>query len=138
MAVPISELEQPIFDALTDQIFTLHVDFINTVTSCASVSIAAVIEGLAVSVSDMICTETNGTISIRAKLPQHAITVQAILENIQLVGGVRVGLSGHGQETKLCTLRELNFNQVFVSASGGTLAQQATIHLTVARVSVLF
>ena len=138
VAVPLSEREQPIFEALADQIFTLHVDFINTAVSCATMSIAEVIEGSTISLPQVTCTEANGTVSIRAVLPQHTITVRTVLSDIQLIGGVRVGLSGHGQVTDLYTLQELNFNQVFLSGTGGTLAQQATIQLAVARVSRSF
>ena len=100
LAVPVSEIEQPIFDMLDDQTFTLHVDFINTAIPCSKVSLWEVVESVTDALSDASCSAAGGTVSMRAVLDQHTITVRAVVEDIQLVGGVRVGLSGVGQETK--------------------------------------
>ena len=135
LAVPVSEMERPIFDALNKQTFTLHLDFINTVTSCATVSIVEVVESFTYALPHVSCEAANGTVSILAVLPQHKITTRTILNDIQLIGGVRVGLSGPGQETKLHTLRQLNFNRLFVGDAAKTLAQQPTIQLRVTKVS---
>jgi hypothetical protein len=135
LAVPVSEIEQPIFDALNKQTFTLHVDFINTGATCMQISIVEVIESSTYALPNVSCNATNGTVSIRALLPQHKITTRALVSDIQLIGGVRVGLSGAGQETKLHTLRELNFNRIFISDTAKTLAQQPTIQLGVTKVS---
>ena len=138
VAVPVSEAESPIFDALSKQKFTLHLDFINTAISCKKVSIVGIIETFILSLPDVTCTERNGTVSIRAALPQHTIIVRAILNDVQLVGGVRVGLFGPGQVTEQYTLRELNFNETFVSDYGETFSQQSTIKMVLTKVSRSF
>ena len=135
LAVPVSDIERPIFDALNKQPFTLHLDLINTATSCAIVSIVEAVESSTYALPNILCNATNGTVSILAVLPQHKITVRAILNDIQLIGGVRVGLSGPGHESKLCTLHELNFNRAFFSSAAKTLAQQTVIQLGLTKVS---
>ena len=135
LSVPISDIERPMFAALNKQTFTVHVDFINTAASCAIVSIVEVIESFTYTLPNVWCEATNGIVSIRAVLPQHTITVRAILNDIQLVGAVRVGLSGPEQKTQLYTLHELNFNRAFFSSAAKTLAQQPTIQLEITKVS---
>ena len=94
MAVPVSETEAPIFQALNQQPFTLHLAFLNTIIPCPAMSIEEVIESSTSPLPGVICTNGNGTLSVGLPLPQQGITVRAVLSDIQLVGGVRVGLSG--------------------------------------------
>ena len=135
LAVPVSEVEKPIFVALGKQAFTLQLDFINTAMSCANVSIVEVIESMSVPLSEVTCVAINGTVSISSLLPQHVITVRAVLDDIQLVGGLKIGLSGLEAVTEQYTLQELNFHEAFVSDTPGTLAQQAKIQLAMTKVS---
>ena len=135
LSVPVSDTEQPILDVLDEQIFTLHLDFINTATSCETVSIVEVIESFTYPLPGTSCDTTNGTVSVRVPLPQHTITMRAVLNDIQLVGGLRIGLSGPGQERKLHTLHELNFNRTLFSSAAGTLAQQSTVKVALTKVS---
>ena len=135
LSLPVPEMEQPMFEALDKQTFTLHVDLINTVIPCIKVSIVEVIESVTYALPDVLCNATNGTVTIRAVLPQHTITVRAVLDDIQLVGGVRVGLSGPGQAAKLYTLHELNFNRALFSDAAGTLAQRSAIKVSLTKVS---
>ena len=135
LSVPVSEMERPIFDALNKQTFTLHLVLINTALSCIKVSMIEVIESFTYALPDVLCNATNGTVSIRVVLPQHTITVRAVLDDIQLVGGVRVGLSGLGQQAKLHTLNELNFHRALFSVAAGTLAQRSTVKVSLTKVS---
>ena len=138
LAVPAANVEKPILNALDQQKFTLHLDLVNTALPCIKVSILEVVGPFTYPLSNVSCTVAKGTVSIRAPLPQHRISIRAFLDDIALVGGVRVGLFGHEEVTDMYTLQELNFNQVFLSGTGETLAQQATIQLAVARVSCSF
>ena len=135
LSLPVPDTEQPILDVLDEQILTLHLDFINTATSCEAVSIVEVIESFTYLLPDVSCNATNGTVLVRASLPQHAITLRAALNDIQLVGGLRIGLTSPGQETKLHTTHELNFNRALFSDTAGTLAQQSTIKVALTKVS---
>ena len=138
LAVPVSEVEEPIFEALTKQKFTLKLELINTAVPCTKISIVEVAEAFTYALSDVKCSEAKGTASMSVGLPQHIINLRVVINDIQLVGGLRVGLSGPGEEKELHTLQELNFNQAFFSDTAETLAQQAAIQLTVTKVSGFF
>jgi hypothetical protein len=135
-AVPVSDEEQTIFTLLNDQNFTLQVDFINTAASCMTLSISEVTELATTSLKFLSCSDQNGTLSATVFLPEHDITIEAVLDDIQLVGGVRVGLSGPGQQHDLYTLKELNFIQSFYSQSAQTLAQEVSIDMALTKVSI--
>lgn len=135
LAVPVPDEEQPMFNLLNDQVFTLQLDFINTNTICMSLFIYEVIESSSVLLTTLPCSSTNGTLSVKVVLPQHAITIKAVLNDIQLVGGIRLGLSGPGQQNDSYTLQELNFIETLYSSSGLTLAQQVSIDMVMTKVS---
>ena len=134
-AVPVSDVEQPMFDLLDNQNFTMNVDFLNTAFSCDKVSIVEVIESSTSSLVPSSCMATNGILSLSVPLPQHDVTVRFVLADVQLIGSVRMGLSGVGDEGEMYTLQEVNFRQVFSSSSGRTLAQTATVKMEVTKVS---
>jgi len=134
LAVPISDEEQEIFDFLNDQNFTLQLDFINTVASCQKLSISKVTASSTTSLNLLSCSNQNGTLSASVFLPDHGITIVATIDDIQLVGGVKVGLSGPSQENGSYTLKELGFIQSFYSQSAGTFAQTTTIDLALTKV----
>ena len=135
LSVPLAEVEQPIFDALANQTFTLHVDFINTAATCQQFSLFEVIDSSTYPLADVLCTDDNGIMSASVVLPQHAITVRASVIDIQPIGGVRVGISGSGVDKELYTLQKLNFSRTFFSENAETLAQHATIYLRMTKVS---
>ncbi len=134
LAVPISDEEQPIFTLLNDQNFTFQIDFVNTNFSCMKLSIYEVTDSSTIYLNLSSCSNTNGTLSAKLFLPQHAITLEVVLNDIQLVGGVRIGLSGPGQEDDSYSLQELNFIQAFYSPSSQTLGQTATIGMAITKV----
>jgi hypothetical protein len=73
---------------------------------------------------------------MKIALPYQGITAQLIIADIQLIGGVRIGLSGNGTEKEHCILRDLDFRQTF-SVSDRTLAQTGNINLQLTKV-ILF
>jgi hypothetical protein len=97
-------------------------------------SISEVTDSSTISLNLSSCSNINGTLSATVFLPEHAITLQVVLNDIQLVGGMRIGLSGPGQDNGLYSLLELNFIQAFYSPSGQTLAQTATIDMALTKV----
>jgi len=135
LAVPVSDEEEEIFDLLNDQNFTLQLDFINTVASCQKLSVSKVTGSTTTSLTLLSCSNQNGTLSASVYLPDHGMTVVATIDDIQLVGGLKVGLSGPSQENGSYTLKELGFIQSFYSQSAGTFAQTATIDLALTKVS---
>ena len=134
-AAPVSEVEKAMFDLLDAQNFTMHVDFLNTAIPCTKVSIFEVIESSATRLKPLSCTNVNGTLSVSVPLPQHYIAVRFVLSDVQLIGGFRMGLSGGAQVTGAYSLQELNFREVFSSASARTLAQQSTVKMAITKVS---
>ncbi|UJR17028.1 hypothetical protein I4U23_003926 [Adineta vaga] len=134
LAVPVSDEEQIIFDLLNNQNFTLQLDFINTASTCMAFSITEVTELSTTTLPLSSCVNTNGTLLTTLQLPQHDITLKAVFSDIQLIGGIRVGLSGPGTQNDSSTLKQLNFRQSFYSQSAETFAQIATLHLVLTKV----
>ena len=134
LAVPESDVEKVMFDLLDEQEFSLQVEFVNTAMTCRTLSMVEVIEWTTSVLSKMACRDENGTVTARVVLPQHSITVRAVVSEVQLVGGLRVGMTGPGQSKDLYTLQGLNFSRAIYSSSAKTLAQQATIKVTLSKV----
>ena len=135
LAVPAANVEKPILNALDQQKFTLHLDLVNTALPCIKVSILEVVGPFTYPLSNVSCTVAKGIVSIRAPLPQHRITVRAFLDDIALVGGVRVGLFGHEEVTDMYTLQELSFNRAIFSDAGKTLDHEGRIKMELTKVS---
>jgi hypothetical protein len=140
LAIPPSDNEQIMFNLLNSQTFSLHVDFLNTLAACACVSAAQILGG-GISTSSLsidTCTSSsNGTLSLSLTLPYQGMTVQLVIADIQLIGAVRLGLSGDEVVGELQTLKGLNFRQTF-SIDDRTLAQNVNINLQLTKVSLSF
>ncbi len=140
LSIPLSDEEQVMFDLLNNQQFELHIDLLNTLVTCASLSISQVLGG-GTSTSTLTMTSCvdnpNGTLSAMIALPYQGMTLQLVIADIQLIGAVRIGLSGSGAESDHHVLRDLNFRQTF-SVNDGTLAQTGTINLQLTKVSLYF
>ena len=134
LAIPVSHEEESIFTLLNEQNFTFQIDLVNTNTSCEALSIYEVIGSSTSVLKRKSCSNIDGILSAKVSLPEHTVTIKIVLDDIQLVGGVRIGLSGHEHENESYSLRELNFIQSFYSPSGQTLAQQATIGMALTKV----
>ena len=141
LSIPPSEEEQVIFDLLDKQKFQLHVDLLNTLVTCTSLSVNQILGGGRTSTSSLsiaTCTnDLNGSLSTTIALPYQGVTVQLVVADIQLIGAVRIGLSGDGTELEHSVLRDLNFRQTF-SVIDRTLAQTATINLQLTKVILCF
>ena len=128
------------FDLLDEQQFHLHIDLLDTLVACSSLSVNQVLGSgrtSATSLSMASCTnDPTAGLSTKIALPYQGVTVQLVIADIQLIGGVRIGLSGNGTEKKHCILRDLDFRQTF-SVSDRTLAQTANINLQLTKV-ILF
>jgi hypothetical protein len=134
LAVPISDEEQPIFTLLNEQNFTFQLEFVNTNASCMRLSIFQVTESSIIPLRVSSCSNLDGTLSVTVPLSQHVIILEVILNDIQLVGGVRLGLLGPGQKNGSYELQELNFIQSIYSSSAYTLAQEAPIGISLTKV----
>jgi hypothetical protein len=139
LAVPVFHEEQPMFDLLDHQYFNMNLEFLNTEATCDYLSADRIVGSSTESLRISECVNSSGILSATIDLGSyHALTVSWTLSGIQLIGAVRVGLSGPGSEGETYTLNELNFAQTFYDESGGLLAQTVTINLQITKVIILF
>ncbi len=73
LAVPVSTVEQTIFNLLNNQNFTRQLDLINTTASCMTLSIYQVTDSSTTSLKLLSCSDVNGTLSPKVFLPQQQI-----------------------------------------------------------------
>ena len=137
LAVPISEEEQPMFDLLDQQQFTLFLDLVNTVASCRTLSAWQVLGSSTRSLPFLSCSDSDGILSVNVSLPYQGVTIQFILVDIQVVGAVRVGLQGDERENGSYALKKLDFRRTFYVEWHQTLAQVATINLQLSKVRLV-
>ncbi|CAF4388426.1 unnamed protein product [Rotaria socialis] len=130
--------ELPIFELLNAQLFTLHVDFVNTLFSCMDVTLTQIKDiNLPLPISS--CNSSDGSLSLAAILPSHGVNLQFLLAGINTIGGVRLALEGSGTQQKndilqvSYTLVDVEFAQAF-SAPGLLLTQQPSLTLQLTKV----
>ena len=133
LAVPISISEEPIFDMLNNQNFTVHINFINTIIECHQLLIGKVVESSTIIFPLLSCANSNGTLSLSFFTPEHEGTLQIVFNTNQLVGGFRLGITSPGENNGSYTLKELKFHQTFVNPTQ-TLATSAKFQLGLTKV----
>jgi hypothetical protein len=133
-AVPVSDIEQPMFEMLDQQKFILQLDFLNTKMTCEKIVIWELIETSATKLPSKSCTHSDGILSTSAYLTHHDIRIQVVLQDIQPVGGIRLSIFADGEEKLLYSLQPVNFSHSFFNETGGTLAQRASINLAITKV----
>ena len=138
LAVPVSSAEKPIFDALNQQSFTLQLDMVNTVFSCAKLSVAQIVGSSIVQLQISSCQQSNGILSASTILAEHSPTVVWTLNDMQLIGGILIGLQAPGDRTAYLVLQDLGFSQTFYRESDRTLAQTVAIQMALTKVCRLF
>ncbi|CAF3289053.1 unnamed protein product [Rotaria socialis] len=138
LVVPPKADELSIFELLNAQLFTLHVDFVNTLFSCADVTLTQIKDvNLPLPISS--CNNSDGSLSLAATLPSHGVNLQFLLAGINTIGGVRLALEGSGTQQKndilqaSYTLVDITFAQAF-SAPGLVLTQQPSLTLQLTKV----
>jgi hypothetical protein len=134
LSIPVSKEEQPIFDLLNKQPFIFRLDLLNTIASCKSLSVQ---QTLGSSTTKLIsnCTDSIGILSAAVELPYQKVIIKWILNDIVLIGAVRIRLLAHERENEFYRLKELDFSQTFYDNSNRTMAQTATINLELTKVS---
>jgi hypothetical protein len=126
------------FDLLDNQDFSMNIQLLNTVATCANLSADQIIGSSTENWTISHCVDSNGILSASLSLQSyHALTIRWTLNDIQPIGAVRVGLEGPGSEGEIYTLKELNFSQTFYDKNGGTLAQTIAIDLELTKVIIL-
>ncbi|CAF1390084.1 unnamed protein product [Rotaria sordida] len=128
LSITASKEEQPMFDLLNKQHFILRVELLNTIASCKSLSVQQIL-GSATSKVIFTCTDSIGILTAAIELAYQKTIIKWILNDIALIGAVRISLSANGQENELYRLKKLDFSQTFYDDLNRTLAQMATINL---------
>jgi hypothetical protein len=135
--VPLSDAEQPIFDMLDGQNFTLNVDFVNTKLNCSVLSVQNIITSLVQRLALSSCVCEGGITSMSVKLPAHESTVRIMVDSVDLIGGLRIGLSGEGQVHGRSTLQPLSFRRAFSGHGDVTVAQLVSVGIDITKVNVM-
>ncbi|CAF2097049.1 unnamed protein product [Rotaria magnacalcarata] len=136
--VPPNDDELRIFELLDAQIFTLHIDFVNTLYACTDVTLTQ-IKDKSLPLSPLSCTNHNGSLSLAVLLPSHGITLQFLFVGINTIGGVRISLAGPSAEEENTSLEaqynlvELTFAQT-LSLNGCVLTEQPSLTMQLTKV----
>ena len=94
VALPADESFSTMYDMLSEQTLTLTLDAINTNVTCDGVAVN-VLTSVSTPVSAFECASSvAGVISISTELPSHSSTLGFTLSGAQLVGAVRLSISG--------------------------------------------
>ena len=127
LATPLSDSDQPLFDMLDQQLFTLSITFINTDFSDSNTTLSQVYGTIQV---PMAHTSTNqlGLFQVQTNLSTQSLTIQLNVSSDAAVGGVRIGVTGSSMEKDNYRVKEVNFSYVF-SYPGRTLTQDPIITL---------
>jgi hypothetical protein len=112
LGTPFLEEEQPIFNMLDNQSFTLNVAFINTGFTDQNLIVSQVLGSILVDLPRT--TEvTNGILAISTNLTSHTTTIQFNVSSNAAVGALRVGLTGPSISNGNYYVKELNFSSVW-------------------------
>lgn len=127
LGTPFVEEEQPIFDMLDNQSFTLNVAFINTDFTADNLTVSQVLGSILVELPRQAQVD-NGILEISTNLTSHTTTIAFNVSSNSAVGGLRVGLTGPSISNGDYYVQELNFSSVFYE-SNRTIAQDPLIQV---------
>jgi hypothetical protein len=133
LGIPRINEEQEMINSLSNQIFTLNVDFVNTLVDCSAAEIQGLIGTSWVTLRWSVCENVNSTLFISIPLPHQHISVRVLLADINTIGAVRVGLHGDQYATGRYTLKELDFYKSFYK-NGSLLRKYIPIDFTLTKV----
>ncbi|CAF1304108.1 unnamed protein product [Adineta steineri] len=138
IGIPPDPTEEPIFNLLNSQIFTLNIDFINTVFNCTDILVTQIKDkSLPMNINS--CNDTLSTTSLSLILPSHDINIQIQLSGIHTIGALRISLQGSSQDmtnetlNAIYTLSQLLFAQT-LSMNDQMLTQQVSCSLQITKV----
>ena len=95
-----NEQEEPIFHMLDAQQFTLYIDLINTLFTCADVILMQVSDRN-VPLLLRSCIKSADGLSVSTVLPSHSLHLQLQLTGANTIGGLRLGLEGTGASKEI-------------------------------------
>ncbi|CAF0830532.1 unnamed protein product [Adineta steineri] len=125
-----SDDEQPIFDMLDSQNFTLEINFVQTGFTCNDVFAQTNFGSYAVffSLTNCILQPDNATLTVSISMPYHLMNIQLNLTGQSYIGGVYICLMGDNSTSNdsLNTVQQLKFCQLF-STDNQTISQNTEI-----------
>ena len=138
VALPADEDFSTMYDMLSEQTLTLGLDVINTNVTCDGVA-AAVITSVSTPVSGFVCmSSAPGTISITTELPSHTSTLGFTLSGAQLVGAVRLSISGGAEQLvdggAMQNQKAVLYASSSLQSAGETLQKSTELSVTLTKV----
>jgi hypothetical protein len=125
LGTPLLEDEQPLFEMLNNQSFTLNVDFINSDFTAYELHVFQVV-GSTLLELPRITNESDGLLQVSTNLTSHSRTIAFNLSSNSALGGFRVGLTGPAMKNMNYVVQELHFASSF-NYSGRTVTQDPSI-----------
>ncbi|UJR16918.1 hypothetical protein I4U23_003816 [Adineta vaga] len=128
--------DQPIFDMMNTQTFTLNLRFINTLFTCASITILNMRLTIPITVTPLSCTSptnTSAILSISIALASLNNNFKIILSGVLPIGALSIGMTASSSENETYLLRDLNFSQSYYQ-NGRMLAPDSTITMQLSKV----
>ncbi|CAF3698824.1 unnamed protein product [Adineta steineri] len=126
-----SDDEQPIFDMLDSQNFTLEINFVQTGFTCNDVFAQTNFGSYAVffSLTNCILQPDNATLTVSISMTYHLMNIQLNLTGQSYIGGVYICLMGDNSTSNdsLYTVEQLKFCQLF-STDNQTISQDTEIY----------
>ena len=137
VALPPDAISAPMYSMLAEQQLSLVLDLLNTNVSCDQAAAAVVTATLTRINFDCQSTST-GTISLTTQLPSLSTTLQFTFQGPQLVGAVRLSITGAAASTvadngDAYELRAVSASQPLFSA-GSTLQKELQLAISLTKV----
>jgi hypothetical protein len=133
LAIPITDEEKEMFNLLNNQVFTLNIDFINTLIGCNAISIEALFGLTWTTIRWLDCNNVNNILTLTISLPYQQVSVRITADDINTIGGLRIGLSSPGHTDNAFTLEELHFYKAF-SKNGYLLSQTLPVAIAITKI----
>ncbi len=131
-----SSEQQELFNLMNQQMFTLHVLFINTLSQCDELQVLQTAAFLTSSRPFQCSFDSNNSVmSVDTNLTTQLVTIQFIISNNAMVGGLSIGLTGArlSSDNNYIIVQELDFQEPF-NVSNQTLTQIPTIEMQLVKV----
>jgi hypothetical protein len=130
------EGQQKMFDLMNQQVFTLHVLFVNTLFQCNELQVLETYNFVTFSLPFQCSFDSiNSVISVNVNLTAQLTTIQFIISSNGTAGGLKIGLFGKEilSDDNKYTVQELAFQEPF-AVLNQTLEQLPTIEIQLIKV----
>jgi hypothetical protein len=134
LGTPPNEEEQPIFDMMNSQSFTLNIDFVQTAFNCTAVSVYNTRLTVPTSVPFSCPTQSiSNILSISVNITSVNNNFKIILNSILPIGALRIGMVAPEERKNEYLVRQLEFLQPFYT-NNRILASESTLSLELTKI----